>query len=732
MRERLPADTLQERPAAPPQPAPTLALASAIGNQAFARHVAARRTVAREPAATDSLVLQSQDPSLDGRDAQEVSGELRDMLTSYRDGVETFTGSALKLVAAEQQWARNLNLFGELVELFNGVELPDPGRWDAVFALWDEVQNELDGAIGQTAPESLAGAGAAGQAALELFDQAFALGQQTSDEFLAYVQGFQGAAQTVHTVASVTRDIAFCALLASVAVVAAPAAVGMGLTAGETALAMGLTGGVVGGGVNANAAAIVEAMDLMHDLVVEGQSSDQALDGVDWALIGQEGIDGFQRGFIDGVLAYVGVGLDKALAGGEALAATQLQRLGSGLLARLLQTAMVRAGAGGASGAITGALDAGAKAAVDGASFEQVVQAMRDGFLLGGAAGAVLGGAGGAVSEAFAARLRSEMDALGGLLVKDPEEFARRYQALVESMTPEQRAAWDVELQGRRFVDKAFYDKVAAEFEAGNIPVRPEHTFDTPDQDVFEDWQQAASVLDENAKAGQPLTQEQVQLAHEAAMDWKLEADPGEIRDRDIVGRGGLGANGDWSALTPEQATVLRRNPVINLLDVGQADAELTLRQQADGYITAQITYPPEQFVQQHLDEFFAWYADALNTMDPTELAATAQRRLVSIHPFVDGNGRVSRLVMDDALQRAGLPPALLADPNLDIVSTKAAWIEEVRAGVVEAYLTTARHADVFNQALRTPDLVVMAAEWGAILELTSDPEPLVAWLYPQ
>ena len=321
------------------------------------------------------------------------------------------------------------------------------------------------------------------------------------------------------------------------------------------------------------------------------------------------------------------------------------------------------------------------------------------------------------------------MDALPGLLVKDPKAFAGRYQALIESLSPEQRAAWDVELQGRRFVDKAFYDRVAAELEAGNIPTRPEHGFG---EDVYDDWQQAAAVLDENAKSGAPLTQEQLQLAHEAAMDFKLDAEPGDIRAKDVIGKGGLGAGGDWSALTPEQVITLKRNPVINLLDVGGANAELTLRQQADGYLTAVIAYPPEQTVQGHLDEFFAWYGESLSMLDPTELAATAQRRLVSIHPFCDGNGRVSRLVMDDALQRAGLPPALLADPNVDFMVSKKDWIEQVRAGVVEAYLTTARHADVFNQALQTADLPIMATEWGAILGLTSDPEPLMAWLYPE
>ena len=57
MAQHSPADPVQERegarpaPAVAPQPARELALAAAIGNQAFARLVATRRAIAREPAA---------------------------------------------------------------------------------------------------------------------------------------------------------------------------------------------------------------------------------------------------------------------------------------------------------------------------------------------------------------------------------------------------------------------------------------------------------------------------------------------------------------------------------------------------------------------------------------------------------------------------------------------------------------------------------------------------------
>ncbi|MCB1075003.1 MAG: Fic family protein [Simkania sp.] len=48
--------------------------------------------------------------------------------------------------------------------------------------------------------------------------------------------------------------------------------------------------------------------------------------------------------------------------------------------------------------------------------------------------------------------------------------------------------------------------------------------------------------------------------------------------------------------------------------------------------------------------------------------AAQAYQRLVSIHPFENGNGRISRLMMDFVLERFGLPPAALGKNVLDAV----------------------------------------------------------------
>lgn len=74
---------------------------------------------------------------------------------------------------------------------------------------------------------------------------------------------------------------------------------------------------------------------------------------------------------------------------------------------------------------------------------------------------------------------------------------------------------------------------------------------------------------------------------------------------------------------------------------------------------------PPESWqVPALMTEWGEWLAAEEKTSHPVELAALAHHRLVAIHPFIDGNGRTARLVMNLILMRAGYPPAVIQRIN--------------------------------------------------------------------
>jgi Fic family protein len=70
----------------------------------------------------------------------------------------------------------------------------------------------------------------------------------------------------------------------------------------------------------------------------------------------------------------------------------------------------------------------------------------------------------------------------------------------------------------------------------------------------------------------------------------------------------------------------------------------------------SRFTPPSPAEVYPLLREFFRWYARTKGSSHPVELAAAVHLRFVTIHPFYDGNGRVSRLLMNFVLKKHGFP----------------------------------------------------------------------------
>ena len=73
---------------------------------------------------------------------------------------------------------------------------------------------------------------------------------------------------------------------------------------------------------------------------------------------------------------------------------------------------------------------------------------------------------------------------------------------------------------------------------------------------------------------------------------------------------------------------------------------------------------PPAWDIPALMDDWANWLATETNQLGAVSLAAMAHHKLVEIHPFIDGNGRTARLVMNVILMRAGYPPAIIATIN--------------------------------------------------------------------
>ncbi|XP_074494101.1 protein adenylyltransferase FICD [Sebastes fasciatus] len=67
---------------------------------------------------------------------------------------------------------------------------------------------------------------------------------------------------------------------------------------------------------------------------------------------------------------------------------------------------------------------------------------------------------------------------------------------------------------------------------------------------------------------------------------------------------------------------------------------------------------PHPQDLQRHMQELVQWLnSEEALQLHPVEYAALAHYKLVYVHPFVDGNGRTSRLLMNLGLMQARYPP---------------------------------------------------------------------------
>lgn len=86
------------------------------------------------------------------------------------------------------------------------------------------------------------------------------------------------------------------------------------------------------------------------------------------------------------------------------------------------------------------------------------------------------------------------------------------------------------------------------------------------------------------------------------------------------------------------------------------------------------FAFPPPSRIKPLMKHFVSGIPALRETCHPVEVAALIHARLVNIHPFVDGNGRAARLLMNLSLMQSGFPitiiPPVLRSEYLDAVKS--------------------------------------------------------------
>jgi Fic family protein len=116
--------------------------------------------------------------------------------------------------------------------------------------------------------------------------------------------------------------------------------------------------------------------------------------------------------------------------------------------------------------------------------------------------------------------------------------------------------------------------------------------------------------------------------------------------------------------------------------------------------------------VRIEMPELISWYRseEEKAEMHPVMLAAIFHFRFVTLHPFDDGNGRMSRILMNMILMRSGYVPAIIRIDERTQYNANLALAQD--GGTIGPFIEL-----VANDTLRSLDLLVKAAKGESIEE---------------
>lgn len=133
--------------------------------------------------------------------------------------------------------------------------------------------------------------------------------------------------------------------------------------------------------------------------------------------------------------------------------------------------------------------------------------------------------------------------------------------------------------------------------------------------------------------------------------------------------------------------------------------------------------YTAPQEVPIRMQELMEWYRDEQRGLHPVTLAAMFHYKFVCIHPFDDGNGRVSRLLMNYILLAHKLPPVVIKS------SDKQNYLHALHLADTGQYEAFIRY--IAEQVVSSLEMAIKAAK-GESIEEPDDLDKEIALLARQ
>lgn len=154
----------------------------------------------------------------------------------------------------------------------------------------------------------------------------------------------------------------------------------------------------------------------------------------------------------------------------------------------------------------------------------------------------------------------------------------------------------------------------------------------------------------------------------------------GQIRDVDAKASA-YDDPGKPVAYTTEQVRAIEQNPQLTFLRVPPKDNDSTT-----GFIIFPHSSPIAQTreeITKDLKQLCEWFNNVKKqeSYNPHIIAGLLQHRLISLHPFGDSNGRLTRMLMNWSLENDGETPSVIDNPSEDILTDEETWISYVSEG---------------------------------------------------